>query len=286
VITPELNNWLEKLITEDDLVANVYPYFGGLTGEAWAKSELGQTSSPNNGLSGEFPEMNAVNRHEVETMIRVIHDKDLVDILSVGTHELEARRGLALLQQTSLRVTELKERCTNQLRKIQSIRDVAAFEMERRARVKMIAEGVIEPMPPFNSRFLFGPPPPSMVASNHMSAGPKKKHFFIAQVKSGKQVAVEHLRFDIPHIYYTWVLDELKKAQLVNINTPFSSSYYEVPPSLARWRVARRYYQLGFKPKNTTTGHYSIHWHDTGWNDGWYLRRGHSFETTALIPVD
>lgn len=271
----QLKLWLDSMTPITDFQEIVFPSLRVLKDKSWEEGHLGEVLGDNN-ITRQYQSLPHIDKKNVDTLISKINESDLADINIMSARELEARKGLSLLLQTQDTISNLIEEETNKLRRWQSIRDVANFELERRARQHMIETGG-ESLAPFIARFLFGGPPPQMSTGKTDLA--KDKSFFLARVKSGKQVAVESLHFDIPDIYKGWLKTELIEAKLLNYDA-YNLHLY------AEQNIAQFYYKLGFKPDKDITGYYHIRYTGYSWSKGWDLRRRRTFNENELVPID
>jgi hypothetical protein len=277
----KLSNLLANMRPWQDLVDDFFPQLSTMNEDTWTKSRYGDTKE--NDLCTRFRELGAEDQTEISNSMQDIPGEDLITLQGLAPKEFETRRGISQLQQAKHSINQQLEESTRYLHKLQSIREFSLIEMERRQRAQMVADGQGPVLDQFCSRYVFGPPPAPMIPPNQVNQnlGPKKREWFTARVKSGKIVAVEHIRFDIPEVYERWVIGELKKAGLYKTN-----GYRDDLDRRPNPVIARFYYKLGFLPSKMTTLNYQIYWFDQNWRNGWSFSHCREINTNELKPVD
>lgn len=231
-----------------------------------------------NELTDKYHKLVGDEAKQVRKLLRTVPEDDLMSFNIMQPTELEARKGLALLMQASEMIYAKHDEVIKRLRVWQGLRDFANVELERRSRANMLASGGGEPLDQFTSRFMFGQPPAPFSVKG---SKPQPREWLVARVKSGKNIAIEHLNFNIPSIYDEWLCSELQKEKL------WGNAYYysgmAAPRSVGQ-KVAALYYKLGFKPGVSVTGSYKI---ELGWSgSGFRLTHSRNFKTGELHPID
>lgn len=278
----------DKLLTLEDLLAQNYPNLFDFDPQKWKESEL-DLIKPGiyNDISSHYEYLGSENKARVTEAITESSVEELLGLAQVSETELSARKGLSHLADTQSRIQEWKVNQTDKLRVIQSIREAATIEVQRRARKKMLAEGGSEQLDAFVSRFLFGPPPPKKTHDSKNKPlekeEQKKADFFLARVPSGKQMAVKELRFDIPQLYFSILGPLMKQKGLWTTGEYHYISKYL--PGTVGQAVAKLYYEEGFKPSNVTTAYFQFRTY--GYNQsGWWFSHSREVPTMKLTPID
>jgi hypothetical protein len=282
-----LNDWIKKMTDIQELQADVYPSLQVLDPAVWDKSPYKNFEECSE-LADRYPYLGGDNQKEISQVIKESSEKDLNEILTPTQKEIDTRRGLALLAQTEDRVMSIRRKITQRLQIYQSVRDFAVIEIERRARLNIIKQGG-EPLDGFTSRFIFGPAPQPLPRypgqSNGDNAPLHDRDFLRARVKSGKIVYIDRLSFEIPAVYNQEILAGLKKAKLLEQGV-YSYGYDNTPPHRANPKIARFYYDMGFKPLPDVVINYQCHWYDHSWNKGWSLGHTRCMKTHELEPIE
>lgn len=271
-----LNKIHDKLETRAEMLERFFPKIRDFDPVAWEKSRLNNTKD--NELCNSFRTLSGDDQREIGLALRDIPEEDLIDLQKISEREMEARKGLVQLDTAMELLDKRKDRSERHLNRLQSIREFAMGELGRRQLAKNAEGGV--PLDGFTSRFIYGPPPPP--GANTLQTGvvwPKKKKFYLARVKSGKIVAVEHIRFYIDDVYHSWVCKELKAAGLKPEDT-YTAPCYPTPEQ------AQVYLKLGFRPDKKITINYQFYWHNNGWNDGWSVSHSREVLAVDVVPVD
>lgn len=266
-----------------ELTEDFFPQLTTMNEDTWEKSNHGSTA--NNDLCSPFNYLDGNDKAEISNSLRDLPGEDLIEAQGISEKEMNTRRGLQLMLQAGNRLSKQIEDSTRNLRKMQAIREFGHMELERRARANAISAGGGVPLDQFCARYIFGPPPGPIVppVQKNQNLGPKKREWFTARVKSGKMVAVETIRFDIPAAYEYWLVGELKAVGLYKNSTYHGAPHLERSPSPA---IARVYYKLGFVPSGLTTLYYQISWYDQSWRNGWSFSHSREVKTNELTPVD
>lgn len=272
MLNTQLQGWMDNLITIQELQEKVYDGLSNLPDSTWQASIYRTTTGIENAYTNADRPL-----VDVDQLIQTSDTTDLVAIQTMSEREENSRRGLALLE-ASLSTLEFQAGVIRQqLRRIQAVRDAVPFEMERRSRIKMLADGG-EHLSSFVSRFMFGPAPTPLANGNTPESPTFPRNFFIAKVKSGKKVYVEHLEFMIPSCYHTKVLEALRNEEAI----PLYTSYV---PTQADPKIACIYYKLGFKPLSKTIINYQLYFQTYGISK-WILYHTRMVKTTELEPVE
>lgn len=275
----------EQFLTLEDLITYNYPRLVNFDHEHWSESKL-DILDPNasNSVASGYNQLSKEDQTRASEIVTAAAAEELLGLSKMSKLELSARKCLSHLEATRERLDEMSSDQTDRLRMLQSIREVALIEVQRRARQKMLAEGGSEHLSGFTSRFLFGPPPPKKTHGNATQLDkPTEGKFFLAKVGSGKEVAVQDLNFDIPDVYKYIIVPMMKEKGLwTNTNYYYNSCY--VPTSVEQ-AVALEYYKLGFKPSDNVTVYYKFR--PYGYNSGgWYFSHSRHITVDKLVPID
>lgn len=277
-----INELLTGTPSMQELVVKFFPTLTKLDMKLFEESNLGNTSGSDN-LTDTFRSMGDGEKKEVSTSAPFYPAEDLMEIQSMSERELNARKGLALLEQSRDNINSMVADMTAQLRKLQSIRELGMFELARRTRAKAIADGQPPSLDQFTSRYIFGPPPaPTIIPGTTDELG--KRTWFRARVPSGKQVAVESIRYTIPQSYEYWLIGEMEKAGCCQ-KKPYHHYALSVPRNPTQLQ-ARLFYKLGFMPDKQTTVNYRIQHYGGGHSNTWYLSHSRETLTKDLVPLD
>ena len=279
-----INKWLAAMKPIEEVQQDTYPNLHLLNEEGWNASFLAESTGTNS-ITSKWGNLSKDSQTVVTDVVLKANDEDLLEIQEMTDKELRTRKGMLLLEQTRDNVCAQIHDTYVQLMKFQAVREQGLIEVERRHRAQMIKDGHMpDNLDAFTSRFLFGAKPAPLSIN---SKPPQPRNFIMCRTPSGKQVAVEEIRFDFPSMYNKTLMDLLETANLYKKPSYYYGGYEDNIPHRVEMPIAQFCYKYGFKPNKDVTGYFKVsQWHGYADGDHWHLSHTKSYKTSELVPLD